>query len=90
MHVSVSAGLKLVEEKPFMTSFDCALPQSTNKNSIIKILLKGALTCNTLKRFGRFWNQKTLEIQLNHRTKKPQPQTNLKTNELSLFRVLME
>lgn len=29
-HVSVSAGLSLVEEKLSMTSFDCILPQCTN------------------------------------------------------------
>lgn len=28
--ISVSAGRRLVEEKPFMTSFDCTLPQCTN------------------------------------------------------------
>lgn len=86
MHVSVSAGLKLVEEKPFMTSFDCALPHC--KNSIIKIFLKGAFKYNILKKFERFWNQKTLEIQPTHRTKNPQ--TNLKMSGLSLFTVLME
>lgn len=43
VHVSVSAGLGLVGEKPFMTSFDCALCLSVLKINVkIKILLRGA------------------------------------------------
>lgn len=41
VHVSVSAGLGLVGEKPFMTSFDCALCLSVLKINV-KILLREA------------------------------------------------